>query len=364
MDIKKEMKKSSMDKNIHNQKKWLKERIKDTSIIFIIIVPLYFIFSIFVQKMLPSNFFVDSMSIRSLIDESGISFDSGDSYTSTAAFYKLLGFNSNTPHFFESLLSTLILSFFLCLLVKIEKFLVLSLSNFTTLIFTLFLYLCFFSVISKDIIAFALLLISFFLYGKKGFFVAFLSGILVYGLFFRSYWLLLLPLIFVVYQGLKRRYFGGIAIFIVVFIAVVSYLYFLFNGTYISFLRYQTHTVLSANTNINNVFPADNYFYDVSNSLNTLLNLIVPVDGLGSTSELFYYLWTYYVLYLCADSYKNDVGAPLSSMLVIACLISFIIIQGLFEPDMGSALRHQLVFSIFIINIFNNRRVFRKFKIT
>lgn len=351
-----------MDKSIYNNG-WLQERLKDTSITFTLIVPIYFVLSIFVKKFLPGNFFVDSMVIRSLINRTSIKFDSSDSYASTAAFYKLLGFNGNTPHFFESLLSTVVLLIFLYILVNNENFIALSLSNFFTLSFTIFFYLSFFSVISKDLIAFSLLLLSFFFYGKKGFFIALLTSILVYGLFFRSYWLLLIPLIFLVYQFLKRKHLFTMIIFIIMFIVVVSYLYFLFDGTYISFLRYQTHTVLSANTNINNLFPADNFLHDVLNSLNTILNLIVPADGLGSSSEVLYYLWTYYVLYLCINAFRHEQKSRANSNLVIASFISFIIIQGLFEPDMGSALRHQLVFSMLIINIFNNNRVLRKLNI-
>lgn len=350
-----------MSKKDINKKHWLHERINESKIIMVIIVPVYFFTSIFIEKILPNNFFSDSMTIRSLIGSNNIIFNPSDSYASTASFYKLIGFRPNTPHFFESLLSTVILSFFLYLLVRKEHFLVLSLTNFATLCITILFYLCFFSVISKDLIAFTLILIAFYFYRSPQFFVLFLSSIIIYGLLFRIYWLLIIPLVFVIYYLMNGQHYIFIIIYIMIFVVIISYIYYRLNGTYISFLRYETHTVLSANTNINNLFPGTNLFYDVLNSLNTFGNLIIPLDGLGSSAEIAYYVWTYYVLYLCFDSIKHDNNH--NNNLVVACFVSFLVIQGLFEPDMGSALRHQLIFSIFIINVFNNRKVYRNLKV-
>lgn len=345
------------NKNNLNYSNWMQQRLKDSTIVISIVISIYFVVSIFVERILPTNLFVDSQTIRSVMNNSNLKFNPNDSYSSAAAFYRIIGFNSSTPHFFESLLSTLVLIIFFRLLLNKEQFIVLSVPNMVVIVVTMFFYLCFFSVMSKDLIAFFILILTCFFYDKKRFFFVLMTGVLIYGMLFRSYWLITVPLTLMVNFAFKKNNYLLIFLGMVLYVLLVSYCYFLFTGNYISALRDQTHMVLSANTNINNLFLPINIVYDYLNSLNTMLNLFIPLDGLGSPSEIIYYLWTYYCLYLCLSVVRKKHQNKSSNLNLVAFFLSFIIVQGLFEPDMGSALRHQLVISILISNIFTNRKL-------
>ena len=313
-------------------------------IIGLVLIIIYIPTSFWLNRNLQSQFKVDSIWIKNTIGSASSSFSGSESYGSAALFYKLLGFSLNSPPYKEVLLSVLIYGIYIFFLVWIIKFNFDNVINLIIVCILSFFFATYYSVLSKDLIAFICICPSF-LFFKNRYFIFFLViCIFFYGFFFRSYWLIFgIVLIISSNKNIRRNRPAHFFILLLV-IVVFSVFYFKLDHHYVSLLRDNTHSVLSANTNIDNIFSPTNIVYDILNTLNTLINLIIPLNGLGSKNELVYYVILYFFIYIYLKN-KND------NFLWLSIFVSFLISQSFFEPDMGSALRHQMVLYLYLYPI-------------
>ena len=317
-------------------------------IIGILLIIIYTSLVPIINNLLPRNFRVDSLAIKRISENTGLSFTTGESYQSTALFFKMIGYNSRNDSYFEIMLSICTYMIYIFLLIFVFKIDFRNLRNILSIICITFFFSIYFSVLSKDLICFLFLFIPFCRINKTDFLKYFVFFSFVYGLFIRSYWILFVIFFFFlnyVCKKVKWKILGTGFLYI-----SISFLYVKIKGDYISKLRADTHSVLNANTNIDNIFIPNNLFHDLLNNLYVFLNLIFPANGIGSKNEIFYYIFIYFFIILLFKYYNlfND-------RKYFNILFSFLIIQSLFEPDMGSALRHQSVFYFYIFLFLCNK---------
>jgi hypothetical protein len=312
---------------------------------------LYFLSS---PKIIPNRFHSDSNTIRRFIASSGMVFSGDSSYQSTASFYRLIGFQADSPHVVEASMAFVSFTIFLFFVFFIIKINMNNFFSIVLLIFEIFVFGAYFSFVSKDLIPFTLLTVSYLFYKKSKFYIFYLSAILVYAIFFRHYWFLALSILvfFLVinkFREIKVRLFITISFFIQI---VSSVGYFILTHEFISKIKEGANAdrigSIFAKTIINNWIPTTNLLTDIVNNAYCLINLIIPLDGLASVNEIVYYVWLYTVLatiFVAKFKFKIDILEG-NLKYIIFFFFSFLLIQSFFEPDIGSAFRHQLVVSI------------------
>lgn len=65
---------------------------------------------------------------------------------------------------------------------------------------------------------------------------------------------------------------------------------------------------------------------------------------LSALSQIMYYAWLYLILFLLKEPFKQLLDGRTECSIYLLFLLSYILVQTLFEPDLGSCLRHQIIF--------------------
>lgn len=315
------------------------------SIVIAIVISIFrFILSVIIRPKLPYNFIVDSLTIRRVMNSNILFFSGEDSYKSTALFFRMLGFTHQSSYLVEIIFSSVIYTLFLFVIIFVLGINLAKLIPFICISLLTFFSIVYFSMFSKDLIAFIFLSMSVIFNKSNKYNCWMVVMVLLYGFLFRAYWIIFAGYILLFYfmqnkriRPIKQALFSFIALL------GIGWGYQKIYGLYISQIRADTLSVLNANTKIQNLYPATSLLNDFFNSLYSLSNLLFPINGINSKNEIVYYFVLYAVLCLIIKSKKNE--AIRISAIQIIC--SFLLVQALFEPDMGSALRHQIVVFIF-----------------
>lgn len=286
-------------------------------------------------------------------------------YKSAAIFYKMLGFNANSPIYREQFFSWLVFGLFLILVLYIAKESSLNLIQITFLSFFALMFGIYFAYISKDLIIFLFMTLGTYLVAKYRSILPLSIVIIVYATLFRSYWFLVLITFLLLYYAVqKNKSVVSVAIFSLLAIVIIVFAYNIINGSQMSVARTavndQRLNGQQANTMINNLLPNSSVFTDTINCLYVFLSLFLPIDGLGSFNEIIYYFWIWGVTVSMLLKWKKikrnherQQYLYLSSSFCL--LLALVVIQSMFEPDIGSVFRHQLaIVPILILLLFQN----------
>lgn len=298
--------------------------------------------SILKFDLLNPRFFYDQNTILNyMFDVDSFSFDS---YPNTAFLYKILGINDN-----------LILAVLFAYTVSLFVYFNLLFKEKVIDIF-IFIYLGMFALLSaiflqqysKDIFV---LLITFLLIQQNSKLAVklFFSTALIYGLFFREYWLLILvfslSIIIVdkyIFSLNKRRYLISVML---AGLLILAFAFPLTLGIDLTYYRLMVNEdrvgSIDASSIILPMLPTGSPILEFLNACITWFTLMIPfpltlqgkVQQLVSfiiISALFLMFWKD-VKYLINDQ---------SSKVIIYFILSFTIIQSIFEPDYGSYIRH------------------------
>lgn len=289
------------------------------------------------RTLFPSSFFLDSQTIKDIM--AGYSTVTDGSYYNTASFYSILGFKSTTPDSLIELYSYFIFIVLMFLLIFKFKINLLSIKNFFVFFIFNFVYSCYFTQMGKELVLLSLECVLLTIWKKKNSNNDFIFSlfIIIYAYLFRNYWVLVFLLALVI--KLTSKFWGKIFCILSTIVSIVMMHFFYHNlfGEYLTDSRYQANSLrkLGANTILNNPFINTSVFTDFLNFCYSFISLLLPIDGIGSVNEILYYVWIWGIIFIFLNS-------KIEQKFILSFFISFLIIQGFFEPDIGSVFRHQI----------------------
>lgn len=320
------------------------------SIVLLLLFFLLMLFlAIFSRNIFPSYFFFDNGTIRAYMEMPISINDKG--YLNTALFLKSLGFKYNSPYIYEQLYGYFVYILLSLLLLIKYKMNLEKMYNLILFLFFSVLFSAYFTQYSKEIVFMSLLLIPLSVSTQKNYLIVWSSFFLIYAYFFRSYWFLTIILSFVIMYFMKKKYSRGkkaliifvFSLFAVFFMILINWY---INKTFLTDTRFDVNQTrigsIYANSMIKNVVNNTSVFTDMINYLYCMANLFLPIGGIGSMNMIFYYLFFYVCLFKIYLELKKENFNKID-MYFVSVVISFFIVQGFFEPDLGSALRHQAI---------------------
>lgn len=313
------------------------------------------------RNLLPSYFYNDNLVIRTYMQNNYLNTDR--SFANTAKFFTALNFNYDTSYFMESFFSWIVfLALYLIMVIKYK----IDFSKYNNLIL-LFMFSIFYGAyaaqFSKELVVFILMDFVLLISTSKSLKYNLLIFILIYGIFFRTYWILIFVLSILFYFVARNKHtnlWSWIACYFLIIICMeLSYNFV--TGNFLSNYRYSVNVWramdVNSNTIINNPLINSNILTDFLNFLYGLLNIFIPINGINSSNEIIYYLWIWIIVWITFRSILKNKDDLMDYKLYF--LIGMISVQAFFEPDIGSMLRHQIVL-LPILLLFSNRDTFLK----
>jgi len=326
-------------------------RRRDSFVIFLIFLLGVIVLSLFTREILPAKFFNDNYFIRQSMS-GALTMDK--LYERTAHFYLLIGMHPGDEYHIEQLFGIfLYLVFALQVLRRDQTFFIRVPFIWIWGIWSL-LFVAYFTQMGKDQLAFIIvgLIPFFFQTSKKQFVVVTTISIIIYGIVLRTYWLLALGIAVVLYFSKKKKVFWSIEIIGIIFIVIA--LYTMISGEPVMNIRDAVNLGRIDSVDASSLIPSlvanDNLVNQVINYVYALLILIVPIK-LTAVSQLVYYFWLYSIVGI---SIKSKLASGRNVPFQLVFFISFLITQAIFEPDLGSAMRHQAVLMPMILWTFTD----------
>lgn len=296
--------------------------------VFIFLSLLTFVFFTFGQSLVPTIFTQDSETIR-LAMLGGID----GAYGATAEFYKLIGFNYNSPELLVELFSWFVYIVSLLIIFKICRGNIISASKMFLIFGYTLAFGFYYATFSKDVILILFTMIIALIFLKRKIYYHFPIIFLFYGLYFRQYWIIVSIMVMLcLVLNLKK-----IRPMLVVFMTIIMiYLFEFFTGTYITDTRTGVNVGRVANTMINNLVPNTSFFTDVLNYFYVLISMIIPIQGIGSINGIVYYIWIWLFISIVILK-RRELNINMMYLIIV-----YFSIQACFEPDFGSAIRHMV----------------------
>lgn len=316
----------------------LKIKKSESKVIFALAIIFCVLIAFFKESIFPEKYFFDSYGIQDLVEHPYKSV--GDtSVTNTANFYKILHVDR---YVWTPILA--LVSYFIGILVVFKKYNVEAISFTKFLLITAYsvMAMVYISTFSKDLVVFLLVVLPFIFFEKK-YLLIWTLFVLFYATFFRNYWFITI-LLFWGFKFFIVRKPKLVLIAIPVYYVLISFVYNYIFGTPLSMIRYLTNLdrdADSAQTAIAIFIKGSNFFLEAMNYFVTLIFLIAPIP-LILLAKPFYIilalliiLFFYNFIKLYIKEYSNKDYTNIFSF-----VISFMLVQSLFEPDYGSFVRH------------------------
>jgi len=316
------------------------------SVLAIYIVGLILV--LIVPFLLPAKYYSDGNYIQQLIIESA---NAPGSFQNTAYIYRLFGFESL---FSDWLVGIIIFSFSLAIIIYfIKKYSInwCRLPLILLLVWTIFLAV-FLGQYSKEF--FALMVTGSLLYfssTRKGLLVG-LGLVILYAIFFRDYWFLILAF-FMVHLVLIRNHislFKYIILFLLATI-VIFYLGHYVTDQYFSDARFRINMSREGSPNavtmLSNLVVNTSPITDMINTFYGWFMLLIPIH-LFRTGGIHHVIFAVFqfvnvILFVSAVKAILRYQVAMRVQVAIAWCLSFTFVEGMFEPDFGSFLKHELV---------------------
>lgn len=331
---------------------YIKDKFLDSSISLFIIglsFLLFVLMGFMKESIFPHKYFYDSYTIQGYIIQHFFA-ASDPAYANTAKFYSVLGL---TDRYVIIPILSMILYF--GILIKVFRELPSKKIKFSTyLVFVFFtiMAMVYLTTFSKDcLVALFIVLPFFFLYKKKWghFYIIFLMC--VYAYFFRQYWFLVAAYFFVFRILFQKK----VSLFYILLFLFLSYvcLYFVFKakmGMNITDIRMGLNEDRigdkDATTAIVNFIPGSNVISETLNVFITFITLMFPIPLLLIHPSLIYlivFVCLAFAVLQLRRVYINERKSTSSNLSIVNCLsllLALLVVQGVFEPDYGSFVRH------------------------
>lgn len=325
----------------------MSKKISIQNFIFLLLISIIAIFFLFnAQKLVGDHFYYDSLTLKyflSLPIQENLKLITESSYAATAFIYQFFGIDNNFNNNQQIILNLFIYMFCVFLFLIKKEAQLNNLFNISLLLLVTVFYSVYLGQISKETLVVLMMIIIVTFNGKYNLISILLM--LLYGFFVREYWLLI-ALLFVFNHIILKKNNKILKVILLNFlmITILSFLHILMFGELLTSYRYEVNEYRmyagEVNTILLNPYNAVNVISDLGNFIYGFTNLILPIDGISSTNELAYYVWILLLTFISIKKLRkanfNDTIVPLS------LLISFICVQSIFEPDMGSVLKHQI----------------------
>jgi hypothetical protein len=330
--------------------------IKRSTATFIVLFILNLLVTALAFYVLPKRFFYDAVTIA--LDK-GNEIGFFGSYPLTILFYKITGLRY-LPFPIVGLIQFPILIFVLYKIGIPTDFEKLNIKNVLVYLGILMIAI-FMSMPSKEFITylFVSMIVFLFINKKISFRLAlFLSlfSLAIFGVFYRPYFLLI-PIIAVAMYGASSVNFKSktlttifygllIAIFLSLCFGVVSGHYF----SEISREVVNSSRLGSADANSSIISPVkpDTWYGETIGIVYGFFSVNVPLNGFKhvfSPQILVFVIWQLFLFYILLVRFSRCIEArdkPKNELWVLLILFAFFIVQGVFEPDLGSAVRHKI----------------------
>ena len=329
--------------------------VKKNKLFFLGLFLINLIISVVAYFVLPEKFFNDALII-SLDKNHEIGLIG--SYPFSILFYKITGLKF-LPYPIIALIQYPILAYILYKIGVPSDFHKLNVKN-SLVYLAFFMMAIFISMPSKEFITFTYLSLIPFVFQSEGIkqkYKIIISMLLLMflGSFFRIYFLLI-PIIavgmyFISLIKFKRRALTSIFYGLVIVI-FLSLSFGIFKGEYLSQPRDKLNTERmhskDANSMINPPLKPDTWYGETVSIVYGFFSVNLPVEGfkhLFLPQIIGFIIWQLLLLYIIIVRLSRCLanrGQHKNLLWVLFILISYFIVQGVFEPDLGSAIRHKI----------------------
>jgi hypothetical protein len=308
---------------------------------------------------MPSKFFNDAeIIVNDPYNEIG--FIGG--YPFSMLFYKIT-FLKNLPFFLIALIQVPILFYILYKIGVPSNFKVIKAENIVIYI-SFFLIALYVSIPSKEFINFLYIAIIAFLYRSKQFsvqktvIISFLMFI-IFAIVFRPYYIFLpiISLSMFCFLYVKSRYKVWNLIMASIFVVVfMSLSYGAIEGKFISASTRESHNKdrmgsKEAQSMLQSPIPTDTWYGEVVGIYYGYLSVNLPLNGLKHYMKpqvVAFVIWQLFLFSILLIRFRHCINHRHElkyELWIFLFIFSYFVVQGLFEPDLGSAVRHK--FSIF-----------------
>ena len=323
---------------------------------FLIIAILTVVLGVLAIYYLPERFFYDGETIINDYDnEKGFI----GSYPVTMSFYEYTGLG-NLPVPLVALIQLTILLWVIYKIGLPDKFARLNLRNI--LAYSMILMMAFYiSMPSKEFLTFLFIALIVRIFQKRdlsitaGIGLVFLMLIL-FGIWYRPYYVILPLLTLMIYFAsqikIKQQVWAAcITGFVVMIFISISYGFL--KGEFISestreSLNAERLGELATNSVINSPVKPDTWYGESFSILYGFISVNLPVNGLRHLLKpqiLIFVVWqlilSIYLLVLFKNALKNRLKNSYE-IWAFSLVFSYFILQGVFEPDLGSAVKHKI----------------------
>jgi hypothetical protein len=316
----------------------LKIKEKDSQLIFIIGILVCILMAFFKESIFPEKYFYDSHGLEKLIKFPN-RYYSAVSFTNTATFYRILHIDN---YIVAPILA--LVTYFIVILKLFKNYSVKYISLFSYALIVIYsaIAMVYLATYSKDLVLFLIVVVPFVFLEKKSL-IIWTVFVIFYAYIFRTYWFVSIALFwfikFFIVQSPKR-----FLILVPVIYLIINIIYHYVFGTSIALIREGANTdrdIESGQTVIKTYIQGNNVLLESLNSIVTLIFLIVPIP-LFLLLKPFYIILTVLIsvfffnfIKLYIKEHKNNDYTNIFSF-----VISFMLVQSLFEPDYGSFVRH------------------------
>lgn len=325
------------------------------------------------QYILPKYFFFDENTISMFIQWSA-KFIPGDSYSSTAAFYTLLGIDKESLLFtMTATVITIALYYYHLVKAKTKS---LTAVEIILLVFFMLLSVTYMSTLSKEFIV-AIVLTPFVFFARRGFWglATWCIIALLYAAYFRTYWFIIIPLtlsLYYIFRSTTKSLY--LILFVPLALLFLSLAFSIFLGLDLDGFRTNVNDIRidAGDTNARTIIlpwiSGGGVITSWLNSSITWVTLMIPLPLFILPSPyylliatlitiLFYKSWRAFFEIL-SDKSQPDLAAS------AALIISFTAVQSIFEPDYGSYAKHLApLYPLFFYVILKSRHTLKNKRI-
>ncbi len=316
----------------------MKVRRNDSIVFFAIGITFCAIIAFFKESIFPEKYFFDSLTLQYAI-EHPVRERLDPSFSNTAKFYRIF-------HIDKYVVAPLLalIAYFFVIFKLFKNYSIKGISFFAYILIIMYsaIAMVYLATFSKDLLLFLIIVVPF-VYFEKRFLIFWSFFVIVYAYFFRNYWFITIALfwfmkLFIINKP-KRLIF-----FIPLFYLAVNFVYNYVFGVPISMIREIANIdrdLDSGQTVIKTFIQGDNVLAITLNNIVTLLFLVIPIPLL-LLGRPFYVILTFIItifFYNFLKFYFKEHKLKEYEN-VFSFVISFMIVQSLFEPDYGSFVRH------------------------
>jgi len=330
--------------------------IRKNKFTFLLLFVIFLLLAALAPFYLPNKFFFDAYTIViDLYNEAGYI----GSYPLSMTFYRITKLGS-IPFPMVALIQFPILFFILYKIGIPAKFHVVTIKNVVTYLGMLMIAV-FISMPSKEFITYIYTSSIVFLYKsetisfKKLLYLS-MAILIIFGIMFRPYFVLIpviaIGMYWITFIKLKNKTIMTVAYGLLIAI-FLSLSYGLVKGEYFSASTREELNQLRLNAEASNTIilspiPADTWYGESVGIIYGFFSVNVPLNGLKhilSPQVVGFIIWQLLLFWILLVRFSwclKDRKKYIRELWILLIILSYFIIQGIFEPDLGSAVRHKI----------------------